>query len=65
MAHGKTLELREITLPDPEYVKRYDVEQDPRTKLLVKVGDWSPFTGSRTDRALSGKARIRARRAIR
>lgn len=64
MAHGITLELREITRPTPTFLH----EHAPAVKV---VGGWAKPKGLGShvnpdrDRALSGKARRRARKAAR
>ena len=71
MAHGKTLGLREIRRPEPEYLVKFEAEE-VKARVGIrkvirwqKVGLWAPHVNSARDRALPGKARRRARRAAR
>jgi hypothetical protein len=68
MAHGKTLELREIR-PHPVVVE--GTECSLKTKevdgvvLITGRKTCMPYVGASRDRSLPGKARIRARRVAR
>lgn len=68
MAHGITLELREIQqhpvfVPGTEcYLKTKEVDG---VTLIVGKNTCMPYQGASRDRSLPGKKRIRARRAAR
>jgi hypothetical protein len=69
MAHGKTLDLRAITRPEPQYVVRHQAERKEFRRggrffwRIVRVGIWSTHVNPSKDRTLAGKARRNARKA--
>lgn len=68
MAHGKTLQLRAITRPDPEYLVRYEVEEQKvrigvrKVARLVKVGTWTPYVNPERDKKRHARLRAELRR---
>lgn len=63
MAHGITLDLRNITAPAPGYVHQHPTEG---TGIFARpVGATYVNTTGTSDRSLNGKARRRARKAAR
>jgi len=65
MAHGKTLELREIVRPAPESVIQHPEPVKGRGGLFTKPRGMETYANEAKDRTLRGKARRRARKAAR
>jgi hypothetical protein len=71
MAHGKSLEMREIQRPEGQVIEGTECtvifREIPGMDEPVPVGvkRCAPYTEGSRDRSLPGKARIRARRAAR
>lgn len=57
--HGKTVELNQVTAPDPEYVVQFQTKELKIGSFsrLVKDGEWLPFRNP--DRDQKRKARLR------
>lgn len=67
MAHGTTLDMRAIQPVSPAFVHKhpepYKVGDGP-TAYYIKAGGMKPYLGASRDRSLPGKARRRARKAL-
>jgi hypothetical protein len=69
MAHGRTLELREIPPPTRHVIEGTECSFKTRefdgVEFIVGKNTCMPYVGASRDRSLPGKARIRARRVAR